>query len=355
MILKALLLRNFRNYKEKTFHFSPNLNVIFGKNALGKTNILEAIYLLSTGRSFRTPFLKNLIKQGENYFYIEAEIIKDGVSQKIKIFFDNKTKKIFYNTKKLPSFINLLGIMPSTIHSPYDVDLISGYPSSRRRFLNLYLAQVDPLYIHHLSRFFKALKQRNYLLKKGILTTIDIFENEMAKSATYLGFARKKHLLSLKNPLSDVIKVISDRKENISIRYMPGFRCFEDMKKTFHSYLNQLEETRKKDLFLKTTQFGPHRDDFLIHLSGKNVKNFASEGQKRSIMIALKIAEYKLLCKNIQGSAIMNIDDLGIHLDMKRQNLLKSVVESLNQVFITTPIFPEIWKESNLIELSSEI
>jgi DNA replication and repair protein RecF len=351
MILKALLLRNFRNYRDRTFYFSPDLNVIHGKNALGKTNILEAIYFFSTGRSFRTSHLKDLIKQGENYFYIEAEIIKNRVSQRIKIFFNGTTNKIVYNEKRLPSFTNLLGIMPSTIHSPSDINLISGYPSIRRRFLNLHLAQIDPLYIYHLKRFYKALKERNYLLKTKTLNTLDIFEHEMAKSATYLGFARKKELLILKEPLINVMEIISNKSEKISIKYMPGFKCSEDMKKTFNLYLDQLKRNRKRDLLLKTTQFGPHRDDFSLHLSGKKVKSFASEGQKRSITIALKIAEYRLLSKNIEGPAIMNIDDFSIHLDLKRQSLLKSVVESLNQVFITTPTLPDIWKGNNLIEL----
>ncbi|MFA5250947.1 MAG: AAA family ATPase, partial [Parachlamydiales bacterium] len=167
MLLLTLRLHNFRNFSEEFVRFHPHFNLICGENAQGKTNLLEAISLISTGRSFRTSRYQDLIRHGEKFFFLEAGIIKDLVSQTIKIYYDGKEKKIHLSGKALPNFTSLLGLMPSTIYSPQDVELISGFPLIRRRFLNLLLAQSDPLYVHHLSRFLAALKERSYLLKKG--------------------------------------------------------------------------------------------------------------------------------------------------------------------------------------------
>lgn len=346
MILKTLRLHNFRNYDDETIVFSPRLNIIYGDNAQGKTNIIEAIFLLSTGRSFRTSHLKELIKEGSDYFLIEAQIIKDLVAQTIKIYFDKNQKKATYNLTPLPSFTNLLGILPSVTHVPSDVDLISGTPALRRRFLNIHLAQQDPLYIHHLSRFSKALKQRNALLKSKSLTAIEFFEKEMAKSASYIVFKRKKTLESLNVPANEIMQILSDKQEKVTLKYMPALSHGEDPKDTYRLYLTQLEKNRKKELLIGSTLFGPHKDEFISYIDNKTAKIYGSEGQKRCLISALKLAEHKLLCDKMNTQSIMNLDDLGIHLDSSRQNKLKLFIQnSLNQVFITMPKLEDIWAE----------
>jgi len=215
MILKKLFLHNFRNFDNEKFIFEKR-NIIYGKNAQGKTSILEAIFLLSLGRSFRTSKLTELIKHKKKFFFIEAEIIKDLVTQKISIYFDrNNKKKIKHNHTSIYSFSHLFGIMPTILHSPYDINIISGYPTKRRRFLNIHLAQKDPLYVYHLTRFYRALKQRNTLLQKKLLTNIEIWEDEIAKSASYITYARNKLLLLLKNPIQNSIDSLSEKTEKI--------------------------------------------------------------------------------------------------------------------------------------------
>ena len=347
MILKTLRLHNFRNYSDETFSFGPKLNIIHGGNAQGKTNLLEAIYLLSTGKSFRTPHLHELIMEGKSFFQLEAEIVRDLVAQTIIIYFDENQKKALHNSNVLPSFTTLLGIFPSVLHAPSDVELISGLPVLRRRFMNLHLAQHDPVYVHHLSRFSKALKQRNFLLKTQNLNSIDVWENEMAKSASYLTLKRGKMIAQLNGPANQITQTLSNDGEEVTIRYTPALLCDTDMKSTYETYIKQLEKCRKKDLILKTTTLGPHRDDFICYIDKKQAKSFASEGQKRCLVSALKLSEYTLLCEKLQSPAIMNIDDIGIHLDEERQNKLRALIKNLNQVFITMPSFENKWLDDD--------
>ena len=186
MYLKSLYLRNFRNYAEAEIRFSPRLNILYGDNAQGKTNLLEAIYLFSTGRSFRTQHLSELVKSGESFFHLEAEIFRDNVLQKIQLTFDGQTKRLQMNANTYASFHPLLGILPSVLYAPNDTELIGGSPAERRRFINLHLAQSDPHYVHHLTRFWRAMKQRNCLLRGRDAQTIECWEIEMAQSASYL-------------------------------------------------------------------------------------------------------------------------------------------------------------------------
>lgn len=342
MILKTLHLHNFRNFQNETVSFGPELNIIFGNNAQGKTNLLEAIYLLSTGRSFRSVHFHELIKHGENYFYIEAEIIKDLVAQTIKIYFDKDSKKIHHNSTLLPSLTSLLGIMPSVVHAPLDIDLISGFPALRRRFLNLHIAQYDPIYVHHLSRYSKALKQRNFLLKSRTEKDIEIWEIEMAKSAAYLTEKRAKTISLINYPLNEIMQILSLKKDKVHLQYLPSISLSSDMSA---SYLSHFEKSRKRDLALGVSTLGPHRDDFNCYIDDKQAKIFASEGQKRSFTTALRLSEHRLLCERILSPALLCIDDFGSHLDEKRQIELKSLIQNLNQVFITIPIKERIWDD----------
>ena len=295
--------------------------------------------------------MKELIKQGKKYFIIEAEIVKDLVAQTLKIYFDESQKKAFHNSNSLPSFTSLLGIIPSVIHSPSDIDLITGQPSLRRRFMNLHLAQIDPLYVLHLSRFFKALKQRNFLLKTQNITSIDIWEHEMAKSAAYITQKRERMIAMLNEPTNQIMQSLSNKREKIILRYTPALATHSDLKITYKQYLQQLEKNRKKDLMIKTTSLGPHRDDFICYIDNKPARIFASQGQIRCLISSLKLSEYNLLCQRTQSPAIMNIDDIGMHLDEHRQNNLKSLIK-LNQVFITIPNNENIWHEDEAVTIN---
>ena len=343
MFLKSLILRNFRNHSDLELSFSPTINLIVGNNGIGKTNLLEAIHLLSTGRSFRTQQLQELIGHGYEHFYLEAHFIKDEISQTLKIGYDGQAKKIEYNATSLSSFSNLLGILPSVLYAPKDIALIMGSPDDRRRFLNLYLSQKDPLYVYHLLRYTKALKHRNLLLKKG--STIDpleieCFEKEMVNSALHLMHERLAALSVFETKITSLIptlthKEISPSSEKFSIQYQPSLSTQKGLSK--ENLSEQYKKYRKKEILLGTSLIGPHRDDFTISLNTYLAKTFCSEGQKRSFLSALKIAEWSLLLENHQKKPLMCIDDIGMHLDPSRFSLLEKAINHLGQVFLTSP------------------
>ena len=328
MFLKSLYLRNFRNYAEAEVFFSPKVNLITGDNAQGKTNLIEAIYLLTTGRSFRTNHLKDLIKQGENFFFLEAIISKNQIEQKIQIAFDGKTKKLTLDSSKYGTFQHLLGILPSVLYLPQDIELIDGSPTIRRRFFNLHLAQRDPLYIHHFMRYWKAMKQRNALLKTKILDSIECWEAQMDLSATYLTKSRKILIDSIQSEVESNSRYLSSEKEIHRIEYLAN---------TPENYLIQLQKNRLREQYLGTTLMGPHRDDFLLKINEFNAKGFASEGQKKTASFALRLSEWDIFFKIAQISPLFCIDDLSVHLDSIRQKHFSERIGLLGQVFITSP------------------
>jgi len=356
MFLTALILRNFRNHKEIELSFSPKTNLIVGDNGVGKTSLLEAISLLSTGRSFRSPLLQEVIGFGGSHFYMEAHFIKEGISQTLKIGYDGSSKKIEHNANPLPSFSSLLGLLPSVLYAPKDISLIMGSPDDRRRFLNLYLGQKKPLYVHHLLRYTKALKHRNALLKKGAEAdplSLGCFEQEMALSSHYLMQERSLALQAFQSRLAALIPSLSLEPESFTLHYTPSLK----MQAPFsHEFLRQqYERYRKKELLLRTSLVGPHRDDFLISRNSKPAKAFCSEGQKRCFLSALKLSEWDLLSETHENKPLMCIDDMGIHLDASRESLLEKSLHHLGQVFITSPKELPKLKPDKVINLSNPL
>ncbi len=350
MYLKNLFLRNFRNYSDTLISFSPRINVFSGENAQGKTNILEAIYLLSTGRSFRTTHLSDLIQYGKSFFFIKAELVKDGILQSLILHFDGKSKKFQYNSNLYLSFNNLLGILPSVLYAPSDIQLITGSPAIRRKFLNIHIAQQDPLYVHHLVRFFKAMKQRNFLLKSKNLHSIDCWESEMATSGAYLTWQRAHALAELKKSLKNHSYLLSNEKDKLDIQFSSSMKYHTYLKQLKESYAEELKNHRPKELKLGNSLIGPHRDDFSITINDTCAKTYASEGQKRTSVAALRFSEWEYLCKTTEDNAIMSIDDLGIQLDDIRQMLLQKSLNKFLQVFITTPYNVKKWEQMENVQ-----
>ncbi len=337
MYLKRLLLRNFRNYAHAEAIFSPSVNLIQGENGQGKTNLLEAIHFLSTGRSFRTSSLSDLISFGQSFFYLEAEFYKDGIAQLLKIYYDENTRKVQYNETVYPTLTSLLGILPSTLLSPDDLSLVSGSPAERRRFLDIHIAQTDPLYVHHLGRYFKAMKQRNHLLRSKSAVAIEPWEQMMAQSATYLVVKRNQAITSLKMPSAKWMEILSRGLDSIDVHYSSSFsppQC-EDLAAHFQKIW---QKNRPREMLLGSTQLGPHRDDMLIHLADKQAKVFSSEGQKRCCISSLRFAQWERMAATLDDAPLLGIDDFGIQLDKERQMQLKSHLSKFSQVFLTSPL-----------------
>lgn len=323
-LLKRLRLYRFRSFSLLDICFEEGLQHIVGRNGLGKTNILEAIYLISTGRSFRTSNLKETIQYQQPSFRIDAEFERDGVNQTISLSFDGAQRRMKHNETVSAGFTNLLGLLPSVVFSPNDIQLISGTPKDRRRFLNLHIAQSDPLYVYYLGRYAKALIQRNALLRQRSSNTMDIWEEELAKSGKYLTEKRRELIKRLSKAMKTRYKLISSQNENPSIHFDPSLTK-EITKECWKA-------EREKEFIIGHTLIGPHRDDFQIKLNEKSARLYASEGQKRSLIAAIKLAE----CDDLENP-IVSIDDFGVHLDKERQELLKTQCKNQRQIFLTSP------------------
>ena len=348
-MLKKLYLYQFRNYTREEFSFSPGVNWIVGKNAQGKTNLLEAIYLLTTGRSFRTCQLRELIQEGSSHFFLEAEIEKEGVTQILKLSFDGETKRVDYNHTSYSHFTPLIGLLPHVIYAPDDIALVSGAPAFRRKFLNLHLSQIDPLYLHHLVRFHKAMRQRNELLKQKTETAIEPWEETMSISASYLVAKRSELISALKTPLSCYMNTLSGGQENLEITYAHSLSPA-----TPDTFLAIWNKSRKKELHLGATLHGPHRDDVIFTINGFSSKSYASMGQKHTILAALRLCEWKHFENSSSSTPLLGIDDFGAHLDEKRQNHFQEALEGLGQIFLTSPSASvHLFPQKRLLELSS--
>lgn len=309
--------------------FQPGINVIAGQNASGKTTLLEGIYLLMAGRSFRTSQMSDLFQTGLSHFYVDAGFEKSGVKQSLKMSQSNAERGIFHNSTPLPNLGSLLGILQGVLLAPQDIDLVKGAPAVRRHYLDLQMAQVDPLYVHHLLRYSKSLKNRNAMLKTRKLDGIEGFEESMAYSAAYILRQRMSITLELEGLLKEVYHEISGKNEPISLHYRSSLGT------NVNTILEKLAAHRPRDREMGYTTIGPHRDDLKIQIYDREVKSFASEGEMRTMAAALRLAEWQRMRRRMQEPPMLLIDDFGISLDPGRSSSFANMVKNLGQVIIT--------------------
>lgn len=326
--LNRLYLKNFRNYKEVEVDFSSGVNLIRGSNAQGKTNLLESLYLIGTGRSFRTPHLKELIHNEASFFFIEAEFLKDGIIQHVRLSFDGEVRKVEYNNTSYAHFTNLLGLIPVVLLAPEDVLLVTGTPAERRRFLDIHIAQSDPLYVYHLTRYHKAVKHRNFLLRKKTEASLETWESLMLVAAAYIKQKRKEVVAGLAAGLKSHMLELSNNKDLLEIRYLS-------------SYTEDYKQHRPKEMILGSTLLGPHRDDLDILINSQEARSFASQGQLRSAVAAMRLAQWQHLKEHHGAPPLFCIDDFGVHLDAERRDSLLGKLSTFGQVFLTSPAFFE--------------
>ncbi len=337
MHLDRLELFDFRNYQRLSVRFSPHINFFIGKNGHGKSNLLEAVSLLFLAKSFRTPYLKELIRRDQEKFILKAQFYKYEIEQRIHLEYGSEQKLIRHNETVYKSFLPLVGILQGVLFTGYGNKLIKGGPQDRRLFLDLQNAPVDPLYIHHLHRYQFSLKQRNYLLKKGSSKEIEVFEEIMALTAPYIVAGRRKAVQELEETTNEIHEKVIGERKNILLRYKSheGLRHHAP-----EEYLALYRRTRFKDAVLGYTSIGPHRDDLTIFLENADAKKYASEGEIQSMMSALYLSEYLRLRRKTGTEGLLCIDDLVQSLDPHRLQKLLSLLEGFGQVFITVPDLP---------------
>ncbi len=355
MQLRWIYLKDFRNYKKALLHASPKGNLFIGDNAQGKTSILEAIYYLITGRSFRTTRTSELVREGADFFHIEAKFLKDGIEQSLKVTSDGKKRRIVYNDALCSSTAGLLGVLQGVILVPEDQDIVKGAPLYRRRFLDMHLVQIDPLYVHHLSRYGRAMKQRNTLLRSRKTNSIETWEYEMANSAAYIALCRQEAVENLNNHSSKIYHALSGNTEDLSLSYKTGAPIDKGIGPASEYYLQQYESQRPRERELGRTLTGPHRDDISISLQDKDARNYASEGQQRCCAATLRFAEWHTLAEKSGETPIIAIDDFGISLDSKRRRNLFQQLSPFGQTFITSTEPLPILEESQIFHINNGV
>ncbi len=352
MWIRELRLQNFRNYESAHFTFSKSINQIAGPNGIGKSTLLEALYLLMTGRSFRTHRLHELIRHGEKYFSVEAIFTKSGVDQKLALHVTQESKTVLYHNTRYSTTSALLGLLPGVALTPEDQEIVQGAPEIRRKFLDLQLARLDPVYLHHHLRYAKALKHRNLLLKREGVKGITPFEKEMAKSASYITTQRESMLGALEVAIHPFFQSLTQQKESLNLSYRT-LALGVGMDEKTRCYEKEYGRQRERELRFGTTLFGPHRDDFELRINEKNAKVFSSEGQKRSTLAALRLAEWHTVRDWTGEIPLFLIDDIRMSFDEARRSDILALTAHLGQVFITTTE-PLALPGSHLTELQSQ-
>ncbi len=331
MWITSIKLYNFRNYKTQEIKLHDNINVFYGENAQGKTNIIESIFLGSIGKSFRTSNDRELIKFNENKSIIEINFKKLDREGKIKIEIENK-KNIFLNGIKLKKLSELLGNIHTVIFTPDDINILKGGPQNRRKFLDIMISQLRPNYMYLLTLYKKTLEQRNNYLKQIKLekkdeNLLDVWDEKLVEYGIKIYDYRKEFIEKIQNKIKEIHFNITQNKENINIKY------FSDAS-TRQNFINELKSKRKIDIIRGYTTHGIHHDDFTVFLNDKQVDIYGSQGQHRTAMLSLKLAELNVIYDEIGEYPILLLDDFMSELDEKRrQNFLKNIQNI--QVIIT--------------------
>ena len=331
MYIDKMKLINFRNYECQEIQFNKNINIIYGDNAQGKTNILEAIFLSSFGKSFRTSKEKELIKFGQDKLMVEANFQKKDRDGKIRIEIGSK-KQITVNGIKIKKLSELLGNINIVIFTPEDINILKDGPAGRRRFLDMMIGQLRPNYVHNLNLYIQTLEQRNNYLKQikelnKPQEMLEIWDEKLAEYGEKVYLYRKEFVDKIINKMNDIHKKITDEKEELKIEYISN--CSKK-----NEYLKILNERRKLDIIKGFTTKGVHRDDFVIYINNREVGVYGSQGQNRTVILSLKLSELNVVYDEIGEYPILLLDDFMSELDEKRRkNFLENIENT--QVIIT--------------------
>ncbi len=331
MFITNIKLQNFRNYEKQEINLDENINIFYGENAQGKTNILEAIFISAMGKSFRAKRDNELIKFGEKEACIEIVFEKENREKKIKVNINEK-KQIILNGIKITKLSELLGNLNIVIFSPDDINVLKDGPQKRRKFLNMMISQLKPGYIYYFNLYKKTLEQRNNFLKqikfKGKSEqNLEIWDESLSNYAEKIHNYRLEYIKKINNKIKKIHENITQKKENIEMEYISDFKNKEE-------FYNLLKINRKKDIEKGYTTKGIHRDDFNIYINNNLVNIYGSQGQHRTAMLSLKLSELYIIKDEINEFPILLLDDFMSELDEKRiKNFLNNIENT--QVIIT--------------------
>ena len=340
MYINALTLKNFRNYVMQRVTTSPSLNVFTGKNAAGKTNFLEALYMLGIGKSPRTLKEREVVRFDTDMAYAKAEIVKKYSRHTVEMYIDKTDKKrIAIDGLPIKKLGELMGVLGVVYFSPDELGLIKDAPSARRRFLDIALSQQSRSYYYTLSKFNKALMQRNKLLKTGgdaLASTLDIWDETIAREASLVIEYRRKFVSKI-SEIARRIHAEVGAGEVLDVTYHSSVEG-EDRDTLIQNMLTGLKANRERDVYLGYTSVGPHRDDLLVMINGLEAKKFSSQGQQRTAALSLKLSELEMFNEEVGEYPILLLDDVLSELDVKRRDKLLSATSHV-QTFLTCTHF----------------
>ena len=334
MIIKSIELSNFRNYKHLDITFDEGTNILYGDNAQGKTNILEAAYVSGTTKSHKGSRDKEMIRFNETESHIKTIVEKNEKEYQIDIHLKkNKTKGIAINKVPIKKASELFGILNIIFFSPEDLNIIKNGPAERRRFIDAELCQLDKIYLSDLTNYNKILNQRNKLLKDlyyhpGLKETLPVWDMQLVNYGKKIISRRNQFIMELNELVHEIHYKISGGREEMVIKYEPNIEdiFFED----------ELIRAKEKDLKYGQTSVGPHRDDLKISVGDIDVRKFGSQGQQRSCALSLKLSEIKLVEQTIHDKPILLLDDVLSELDHNRQNYLLQAIDDTQTIITCT-------------------
>lgn len=334
MKINQLELSEFRNYKTLSVQFDEKVNILYGDNAQGKTNVLEAIYVCGTTKSHKGSKDREMIRISAEESHIRMMVEKAGIPHRIDMHLrKNKAKGIAIDGVPIKRSSDLMGLIHIVFFSPEDLSMIKNGPGERRRFLDLELCQLDQSYLYHLGNYNRAINQRNNLLKqigfrKDLKDTIEVWDMQLIEHGSVLIETRKRFVEELNELLPRIHAKLSGGTEDLYISYEPNVSAKE--------YGQKLAMNLERDLVLKATGSGPHRDDISFSVGNKNLKQFGSQGQQRTAALSLKLAEIELVRKKIKESPILLLDDVLSELDRNRQTYLLDSITELQTIITCT-------------------
>ena len=329
MYFRQIELKNFRNYKDQKVVFDPKLNLILGDNAQGKTNLLESLFIMGLGKSFKTNNDKEMIYFGEKAARAKCIVVGENKETEIEITYSPEGKLIKVDGVKLLRNVDLLENVYVVVFSPEDLKIVKDGPDHRRRFLDRELCQIKPVYYSDLGNYKKVLKQRNALLRdqNSDIYLFDVFDESLAEYGVRIVEERKRFIDRLYTICRKIHSDISSGKEELEIKYETSTADKEQMKK-------KLREGFEADLAKGYTVFGPHKDYLSIKINGKDIRVYGSQGQQRTAALSLKLAEIELIKQETGENAVLLLDDVLSELDATRQRYLIETMKDV-QIFVS--------------------
>lgn len=336
MYVQSLELNDFRNYNNLNITFDIGTNILYGNNAQGKTNILEAIYLFGTSKSHRGSKDKDMIRFECGESHMKMVVMKNDTPVRIDMHLKkNKTKGIAINGIPIKKVSELFGLINVVFFSPEDLSIIKSGPAERRRFIDLELCQLDKLYVYNLMNYNKIVNQRNQLLKnlnyyydKELYSTLDVWDMQLADYGSKIITRRSQFIEDLNEIIYGIHRNITNGKEELYIKYEPNILD--------NNLYNELIKNREKDIKYKTTSVGPHRDDICFYDKDIDLRKYGSQGQQRTAALSLKLSEIELVKSVIKDMPVLLLDDVLSELDSNRQSHLLNSLHNVQTIITCT-------------------